>query len=74
MADENLPALQPSLTARATMRMSQQRAAPRSYHGTGVNAAMGDGSVRFITDNVDLDVWVKILTMKNRDPFGDNEF
>lgn len=28
--------------------------APRSMHPTGVNAAMGDGSVHFITDTVDL--------------------
>lgn len=73
-ANENLPALQMPVANRATMRPSQQRAAPRSYHSTGVNVAMGDGSVRFVSENVEVGVWIKVLTMKNRDPFGDNEF
>ena len=71
---ENLPALQTPVSLRANMRLSQQRAAPRSYHSGGVNVAMGDGSVRFVSDNVEVGVWIKVLTMKNRDPFGDNEF
>jgi prepilin-type processing-associated H-X9-DG protein len=28
-----------------------------SYHAGGVNALAGDGSVRFVSDNVDLAVW-----------------
>ncbi|MCF0234830.1 MAG: DUF1559 domain-containing protein, partial [Thermoguttaceae bacterium] len=31
--------------------------AARSYHPTGVNALFADGSVRFVTDAVDLNVW-----------------
>ena len=74
VATESLPALQMPVTQRAIMRPSLQRAAPRSWHAQGVNVAMGDGSVRFVTDNVETAVWIKVLTMKNRDPFGDNEF
>lgn len=31
--------------------------AARSFHPGGVNATLGDGSVRFISDRVELDVW-----------------
>jgi len=74
VVNESLPALQMPVTLRPTMRPSQHRAAPRSYHSGGVNVAMGDGSVRFVSENVEVGVWIKVLTMKNRDPFGDNEF
>ena len=74
VANENLPALQMPISLRATMRTSRQRAAPRSAHAHGVHAAMGDGSVRFVSNDVDATIWVKVLTMKNRDPYGDNEF
>lgn len=30
---------------------------PRSYHPGGVNAALGDASVRFISDTIDLTIW-----------------
>ena len=35
---------------------------PTSYHPGGVNVAMGDGSVRFATNTVDLTVWRAIGT------------
>lgn len=34
----------------------------RSYHREGVNVAMGDGSVRFVSDNVDIVPWRAIGT------------
>ena len=37
--------------------------AARSYHAGGVNAAMADGSVRFVADSVDLDVWRAAATV-----------
>jgi prepilin-type N-terminal cleavage/methylation domain-containing protein/prepilin-type processing-associated H-X9-DG protein len=37
-------------------------AAARSYHSGGVNVAMGDGSVRFVSDNVALAVWQAVGT------------
>ena len=36
--------------------MSMQ-VSPNSEHPGGVNVCMGDGSVRFVLDNVDLFVW-----------------
>lgn len=74
VANENLPALQMPVQQRLIMRLSQQRAAPRSLHSQGVNVALGDGSVRFVSDTIEAGLWIRILTMKNQDPFGDNEF
>jgi len=36
---------------------SNNTAASRSRHGGGVNTAMADGSVQYITDSIDLTVW-----------------
>jgi prepilin-type N-terminal cleavage/methylation domain-containing protein len=71
--NENLPALQPIAT-RGTPRLSLQGAAPRSRHTNGVLVAMGDASVRFVSDNIDTGVWHKSLTIKNQDTFDDKEF
>jgi prepilin-type N-terminal cleavage/methylation domain-containing protein len=71
--NEALPALQP-VTTRANARLSQQGAAPRSWHTQGVWVAMGDNSARFVSDNIADDVWQKVLTIKNQDPFDDQEF
>jgi hypothetical protein len=73
VANENLPALQP-LATRGTPRLSLQGAAPRSRHSTGVLVAMGDASVRFVSENIEAGVWHKVLTIKNQDPFDDKEF
>ena len=35
----------------------------RSYHASGVNVLMADGSVRFVSDSVNLDVWRGLATI-----------
>jgi prepilin-type processing-associated H-X9-DG protein len=43
----------------------------RSYHPDGVNVALGDGSVRFIPDSVDLDVWQALATIRGGEATGE---
>ena len=35
-----------------------------SYHSGGVNVAVGDGSVRFLSESVDGEILRKMLTLK----------
>jgi prepilin-type N-terminal cleavage/methylation domain-containing protein/prepilin-type processing-associated H-X9-DG protein len=44
---------------------TQWRSAARSKHPAGVNAAMADGSVRFIQNNIDLATWRALGTKAN---------
>jgi prepilin-type N-terminal cleavage/methylation domain-containing protein/prepilin-type processing-associated H-X9-DG protein len=44
---------------------TQWRSAARSKHPAGVNAAMADGSVRFIQNNIDLPTWRALGTKAN---------
>jgi prepilin-type processing-associated H-X9-DG protein len=37
----------------------------RSHHTGGVNASMGDGSVRFVSDSIDLQIWRAVGTRAN---------
>jgi prepilin-type N-terminal cleavage/methylation domain-containing protein len=39
----------------------------RSKHRSGVNAALGDGSVRFVNDNIDLAIWRAVGTRNLRE-------
>jgi prepilin-type processing-associated H-X9-DG protein len=40
----------------------------RSGHSGGVNVGMGDGSVRFVSENVDLLTWQAAGTREGREP------
>jgi prepilin-type N-terminal cleavage/methylation domain-containing protein/prepilin-type processing-associated H-X9-DG protein len=47
-------------------------AAARSYHTGGVNACMADGSVRFVSENIDLvNVWQAVNTRNNAEVVGE---
>ena len=43
----------------------------RSKHPSGVNASMSDGSVRFITNNIDVNTWMSIGTMNGGESLSD---
>ena len=43
----------------------------RSRHTGGVNASFCDGSVRFISNNIDLPTWVALSSMTAGDLVGD---
>ncbi|VTR94516.1 Prepilin-type N-terminal cleavage/methylation domain-containing protein OS=Singulisphaera acidiphila (strain ATCC BAA-1392 / DSM 18658 / VKM B-2454 / MOB10) GN=Sinac_4534 PE=4 SV=1: N_methyl_2: SBP_bac_10 [Gemmata massiliana] len=44
----------------------------RSAHTGGVNACMGDGSVRFVRDSISIETWRAMGTRANGDLFTDN--
>ena len=37
----------------------------RSYHTGGVHAAMSDGAVRFVSENIDVQTWMKLGIRKD---------
>lgn len=43
-------------------------ASARSRHPNGVNAAMADGSVRFVNDNIDQQLWQALCTRAGEEP------
>lgn len=43
----------------------------RSYHAGGVQAALGDGSVRFISDNIDRNTWMRLGMINDGLTIGD---
>jgi prepilin-type processing-associated H-X9-DG protein len=43
----------------------------RSKHPGGVNASMCDGSVRFISNNINVDTWMALGTMNGGDAVSD---
>ncbi len=47
-------------------------AAARSFHTGGVNAGMGDGSIRFFRNSIDVVVWRALGTMSNGEVVSDN--
>ncbi len=42
--------------------LNRNHMAASSYHSGGVNVCLGDGSVRFVSDNVDFNVWRAVGT------------
>lgn len=42
-----------------------------SYHTGGVQVCLGDGSVRFVSDNVDYDTWVRLGVRNDGQPVGE---
>jgi prepilin-type processing-associated H-X9-DG protein len=44
--------------------------AARSLHGSGVNVLLGDGSVRFVADAIDLPTWRALATRDGGEPGG----
>jgi len=55
------------------MNLPQQRGlfAARSYHSSGVNALFCDGSLRYVTDSVELAVWRAAATRAGLEPLPD---
>ncbi len=49
-------------TAAAPIPRTYGAVTSRSYHGGGVNVAMLDGSVRFVTDSIERDLWQHLST------------
>jgi prepilin-type processing-associated H-X9-DG protein len=50
---------------------SPEQYAARSRHPGGVNVTFGDGSVRFISNNIELRTWKALSTMNGSDQIGD---
>ncbi len=55
------------IPCREEMESANTWASARSRHNEGVNAAMGDGSVRFVSDDVDKLVWQAACTRAGED-------
>lgn len=49
----------------------QGHMAARSYHVGGAQVALADGSVRFVSENIDLGVWRSVGTMGNGEVTGE---
>jgi len=43
-----------------------------SFHGNGMNVAMGDGSVRFIRQTINMNLWVSYATVAGGEVINDN--
>lgn len=62
--------LMPCTTTATTTRARMMAA--RSLHTGGVNAAMCDGSVRFITNNININTWRALSTSRGGEVFSAN--
>ncbi len=61
----------PASNGLASTAAAQAYMAARSRHPNGVNAAMCDGSTRFVTNNVNLFTWVAVSSIGAGETFGD---
>lgn len=55
--------LPPNASAATCNWMNYGYYGARSYHASGVNALMADGSVRYVSDTVDVDTWRAMATI-----------
>ena len=53
----NIPVLQPCVGETSTRSYYEVRLSARGNHTGGVNAALGDGSVQFVSDTIAINVW-----------------
>ena len=60
----------PNSPAGLDPQWGQLWAAARSYHSGGVNAAFGDGSVRFVRDSISAPVWKAMGTKAGGEVVG----
>lgn len=63
--------LTPNARRRDCMSTEQGHAAARSYHTGGASVVLADGSVRFVSDNVDLNSWKAVGTISNSEVIGE---
>lgn len=66
--DLNLPCVDASTAGNST---SDNTAAARSRHEGGVHVLMGDGAVRFISENIDLGIYRGLATIANSEVIGE---
>lgn len=55
--------LPPNFTGASCNWMNYGFYGSRSYHASGVNTLLADGSVRYVSDTVDIDVWRGLATI-----------
>lgn len=53
-----------------TMTNMAMQVSPSSWHGPGVNMCMGDASIRFVNESIDLIVWRALGTRKGGEAFS----
>jgi prepilin-type N-terminal cleavage/methylation domain-containing protein len=68
MPSEMMPCVS---TANGTTAMATSFAAARSYHTGGVQGCLGDGSVRFFSENIDISIWNGLGSRGGGEKLGD---
>lgn len=59
--------LRPNFDAPDLVYRSSKVTAARSFHPTGVNVCLGDGSVHFVNENIDLATWLGMWTRAGKE-------